>query len=319
MYPVIDLHCDLLLYLSIDPKRTPFDDQSRCSISQLGAGNVKLQTMALFSETKKHSVLLGKKQWECFLNLPQTYPEYFQFFTGEVSKKISLIAAIENTSVICSEDEPLQEGLHLLDQMLQKTPFFYISLTWNQENRFGGGAESKVGLKKEGTTLLRHLSGRGIAIDLSHASDKLAEDILNTIEKKNLELSVMASHSNFRKITKQLRNLPDEIAKEIIHRKGIIGINFFGKFLETPITLYEQIDYGLKLGGENALCFGADFFYDADFSSLLHHGFLEGLQDASVYPHILHSLEKNMKLSKPQIEAIASKNALNFIKNHITL
>lgn len=183
MFPIIDLHCDAPLFFAMDPKRTPFDPLSRCSIDQLQAGNVKLQTMVIFSETKKHSVLLGTKAWEAFLNLPKKYPQYFSFFNGEFTDKIALIGAIENASAICSEDEPLPQGIHRLDSMLKQAPFFYISLTWNEENRFGGGAETTVGLKKDGISLLDHLSGKGLAIDLSHTSDKLAEDILNIIAR----------------------------------------------------------------------------------------------------------------------------------------
>lgn len=312
MIPIFDLHCDFPSFCALGPNRTPFDSVSRCSVQQLTAGNVKLQTMVIFSETKVYSVIFGEKAWESFLNLPKKYPQHFSFFNGELTDKISLIAAIENASVICSEDEPLQKGIHRLDQMLKQAPFFYISLTWNEENRFGGGAESSVGLKKDGIALLDHLSGKGIAIDLSHASDRLATDILNIIERKHFDLSVIASHSNFRSIISQPRNLPDEIAKEIIHRQGLIGMNFYGKFLKTTTTLYKHIEYGLKLGGEEALCFGADFFCDADFPNL-DYRFLDGLQDASVYPSILHTLEKQCGLSKSQIEAIAYKNALNFL------
>lgn len=316
MFPIFDLHCDFPLFLAMDPKRTPFDPVSRCSIRQLEAGNVKLQTMVIFSETKVYSVILGKKAWESFLDLPKKYPQHFSFFNGELTDKISLIAAIENASAICSEDEPLQKGIDRLDQMLKQAPVFYISLTWNDENRFGGGAESSVGLKNDGIALLDHLSGKGLAIDLSHTSDRLATDILNIIERKHFELSVIASHSNFRSIVSQPRNLPDEIAKEIIYRQGLIGMNFYGKFLKTAKTLYKHIEYGLKLGGEEALCFGADFFCDSDFPHL-DYRFLEGLQDASVYPNILNTLEKQCGLSKTQIEAIAYKNALNFLSARI--
>lgn len=137
--PIVDLHCDFPLFLAMDQKRTAFDPLARCSIPQLEKGNVKLQTMVIFSETKKHSTLQGRKAWECFLSLPKKYPQHFAFFTGELTEKISLIAAIENASAFCSEEEPFYDGLDRLDQMLKAAPFFYISLTWNEENRFGGG------------------------------------------------------------------------------------------------------------------------------------------------------------------------------------
>ena len=71
---------------------------------------------------------------------------------------------------------------------------------WNQENRFGGGNASDVGLKREGELFLEYLGGKGVAIDLAHPSDALAHDILNYIDKKSLKVTPIASHSNFRVI-----------------------------------------------------------------------------------------------------------------------
>ena len=70
-----------------------------------------------------------------------------------------------------------------------------------------------------------------IAIDLSHTSDFLAHDILNYIDKMGLNVRTIASHSNFRKIAEVVRNLTDEIAKEILKRGGVIGFNLFKSFV----------------------------------------------------------------------------------------
>ena len=55
----------------------------------------------------------------------------------------------------------------------------------------------------------------------------------------------------------------DDLAKEIIKRKGIIGVNFLRAFLhnDDPNVFYEHILHGTKIGGENAMCFGADYFF----------------------------------------------------------
>ena len=61
---------------------------------------------------------------------------------------------------------------------------------------------------------------------LSHTSDALAHDIFNHIDKHKLAVPVIASHSNFRSVSDHVRNLPDEIANEIVNRNGLIGMNF---------------------------------------------------------------------------------------------
>ncbi|NGX27811.1 MAG: hypothetical protein K940chlam6_01749 [Chlamydiae bacterium] len=304
---VIDLHCDLLAYLAMSPDRTPSNPAPRCSGPQLKAGNVKIQTLAISSETNIYSLCFGLRQLEIFLELPEKYPEYFS--------KESIIPAFENASSFCIENEPLEDVFQRLENILTRISPLYIGITWNGENRFGGGCGSTSGLKEEGKELLKFLSGRGIAIDFAHATDSLARETLNYIDAKNLDLRVMASHSNFRTLQSHIRNLPDDIAKEIIQRDGLIGLVFYKKFLGQPVNLYKQIEYGLKLGGENALALGADFFCTEDYSFLLSGevGFFDEMSNASQYPSILEGIQREMALSQDQLAAIASENAQKFI------
>lgn len=303
---VVDLHCDLLLYLAGDVKRDPFNPEVRCSATQLKAGNVKLQVLALYTETGPESVLNGQKQLEAFLSLPKKYPD---FFTTD-----SILPAFENASGFALESEPLDTAFSRLETILDQIPPLYISLTWNGENRFGGGCGSDAGLKKDGEELLKRLSGTGIAIDLSHASDKLARELLNFIDKQSLDLRVMASHSNFRALLDQERNLPDDVAKEIIARGGLIGLVFFKKFLKSPSQLSEMIAYGHKLGGEKNMAFGSDFFYLGDLPPQTGpYGFFDELSDASKYPLILKQIQSELQLSERQMAELASENALKFI------
>lgn len=324
-YPVVDLHCDLLSFLQAKPERTPFDPVSRASHPQMKGGGVRLQTLAIFTYPKKGSTDLAREQIEIFSHLPQRYKEHYDFFRGEpslenASDKIFLLPAFENASGFCEEDEPLEKGLSRLQHIYEKLKrILYISLTWDGENRFGGGNGSSVGLKEDGKQLLRWMDGKKIAVDLSHTSDTLAHEILNFIDKQKLSIPVIASHSNFRSVTNALRNLPDEIAREIIQRRGIIGFNFFSVFLGSAQNLLKHLEHGLKLGGEHALCFGADFFCDKDFPGVeqkyqTNTLFFDELSDASKYPAILQRAKQELNLSSAQLKAIASGNFLAFAK-----
>ena len=307
---VVDLHCDLLAYLAKDPTRGPLDPAPRCSALQQRGGNVTLQTYAIFSETAPHSLSYGLKQLDLFLSLPHQYPTFF-------NSQNSLVA-FENGSTFCLEKEPIEDVFKRLELILAKVHPLYIGLTWNEENRFGGGCGSwsQCGLKEDGKGLLTFLSGRNIAIDFSHASDLLARDILNFIDANNLDFSLLASHSNFRTVHPQKRNLPDDIASEIIQRKGVIGLVLYGKFLGTVENLYRQIEFGFKLGGTSSLAFGADFFCLDDMSHQIKNEgfFFDEMSDASKYPSILQSIEKEVGLTPSQLQAFASQNALEFIK-----
>ncbi len=321
--PVIDLHNDLLTYLAHQPGRTPEEPASRSSYGQMQAGNVAMQVLAIYTVTGIKSVTEGKAQIDEYLKLLKYYPTLFSSFQGTLniaSPQISLLPAIENASGFASESETLSDAISRLEEYLKLLGrILYIGMTWDNENRFGGGNLSLVGLKEDGKHLLEWMHGKKIAIDMSHTSDRLAYDIINFIEQKGFEIPVIASHSNFRAISNYPRNLPDEIAKEIIRRKGLIGLNFFAPFIHQtdPTAIVRHVEYALSLGAENALCFGADFFYDADFSNIREkyqreNAFYPELSNSSVYPSVLALLEEKLKLKQEQLEKIGYKNVLTF-------
>ena len=309
--PVTDLHCDLLSYLAQGRARSYQDPEVRCSHPQLMKGHVFFQTMAIFVETKKGCSAFAAKQVEAYKNLPKD--KFTPLKTLELPSsqdRVHTLPAIESASGLCDEKEKLEVAFQRIDE-IQRTvgPLLYISLTWNMANRFGGGSSASIGLKKDGESLLEYLSGKKIAIDLSHTSDALAYDILNFIDKKKLKLTPIASHSNFRKVVNRNRNLPDELAREIIRRGGVIGFNLMHRFLgDDPL---KHIEHALSLGGEDHLCFGADFFFDGDLSSLqIPFGpfYDDRFRDATCYPKLLELFSE--KLSK---EKIAYKNLASFL------
>ncbi|MGE8514782.1 MAG: dipeptidase [Chryseobacterium culicis] len=316
----VDLHCDLLCYL-LEPGSVIDDKELGCSLPYLKEGNVKLQVMAIYSATGENSTVYGAKQSEIFSNLLQN--ENFFLFEGENYKntdntgKVGVIASIENASGFCSEDETLESGFKNLEAIIEKTQrILYLGITHHTENRFGGGNNSDVGLKEDGKVLLDYFSEKNIAIDLAHTSDQLAYGILNYIDQKNYKIPIMASHSNYRSIHDKKRNLPDELAKEVIKRKGLIGLNFIRNCIDekNPGVLYEHIQHGLDLGGEDFIAYGADFFFCKNHPDKSRHPFFfEGYDDASAFNSINREIEK--RFSSELVKKISHKNALNFIEN----
>ena len=63
MYPVIDLHCDLLSYLEATEGSTHMDTEGiGCALPHLQAGGVKLQVCALYCPTEPGSAGLATVQ-----------------------------------------------------------------------------------------------------------------------------------------------------------------------------------------------------------------------------------------------------------------
>jgi membrane dipeptidase len=322
-HPVIDLHCDLLAHMLNMPNPDPFKREGiGCSFPALEEGNVKLQVMAIFTATQKGSTKLAIRQSEIFASFLAKYPndctlvhDVSTLSQIATSSKLGMVAAIENASGFCEEGEPLEIGLKRLDQIITNTKrIVYIGFTHHAENRFGGGNNSKAGLKEDGKTVLQYLNGKKIAVDFSHASDAMAHDILDYLSKHSLEVPILASHSNYRKVFNHVRNLPDDLAKEIIHRGGIIGVNFLRAFVnnEDSDALYQHINYGIELGGINSICFGADYFgTDGHPDRSRIPFYFKEHADASRYPSILEAISQ--QVSPAVIEGISSKNVMNYL------
>ncbi len=321
-FPLVDLHCDLLAYLANVADASAFDDDGSigCSIPALSDGKVALQTMAIYSATGENSVGSGIEQSDLFADLMEEYPDYVVAFddftdTDDILSdgRIVCISAIENASGFCDEQQDLDEGFEQLEYIREQTgSLLYISMTHDHENRFGVGNTTKVGLKPDGEILLDYLDGQRIAIDLAHTCDALAGDILNYIDRRNLDIPIIASHSNMRAIQPHARNLPDEYVQEIIRRDGVIGINFYREFvsLDDPWALIDHIEYALDQGGEHALCFGTDYFFSPDGED-----FFSDFSDSRSIQVLVEELFTT--LDDDQISRLCYGNAMAFIQRVI--
>lgn len=134
-----------------------------------------------------------------------------------------------------------------------------VTLTWNGVNELGGGAGEPGGLTEFGKAALVEMEQYRMVPDISHASDELFWDVCETTA-----VPLVASHSNARKVCGHRRNLTDEQIREIIRRRGLIGINLYPEFVtgEKDASfddLFRHVEHVLSLGGENVLAMGTDF------------------------------------------------------------
>lgn len=134
----------------------------------------------------------------------------------------------------------------------------FAMLCWNYQNQYACGAAccQESGLTDLGREAARFLMDQGLVLDVSHLSDQGIEDLFKLSDNV-----LIASHSNARQVRDNPRNLRDDQIREIIRRKGLIGLNLFAPFVgEKPglEDLARHIDHILELGGENALAMGQD-------------------------------------------------------------
>ena len=124
--PVVDLHCDMLAYLSGGERAHPGNvEDIGCATPHLQEGNVKLQVMAIFSPTGRGSVVAAQRQVRSFERLSSDHGEFFwqpdDFESVLPSQRTGIVAALENASGLCEEDEPLDVGFARLEGVARET------------------------------------------------------------------------------------------------------------------------------------------------------------------------------------------------------
>ena len=103
-----------------------------------------------------------------------------------------------------------------------------VGLAWGK-TRYAGGTGTPGPLTSAGIDLLPELDRFGIIHDASHLADESFWQLVDLSSGP-----IMASHSNCRAIVPGDRHLSDEMIREIVKRGGVIGINFYDKFLLPP-------------------------------------------------------------------------------------
>ena len=97
----------------------------------------------------------------------------------------------------------------------------------------------------------------------------------------------------------------------------MIGLNFVRAFVnpEKVETLQKHVSHGFELGGENTICYGADYFYTKSHPDKSRFPFyFKAHEHAGCYPIINEVLES--QFGTEQMNKISNQNALEFIKRN---
>lgn len=206
-------------------------------------------------------------------------------------KSVNHILSVENADL-------LDGNIYRL-QYLNECSVKILGLTWNGENCIGGGADTNIGLKPFGKSVVKECEKLGITIDVSHLSDKSFYDVIRIATKP-----VIATHSNSRAICNHKRNLDDNSLIEIFKMGGLVGINLCNDFVgeeDFPGNILRHIERMILLGGENSIALGTDF----DGCTTV-----EGIKSISDMTNFYQIIAKN--LGKTLTNKIFYENAKNF-------
>jgi membrane dipeptidase len=161
------------------------------------------------------------------------------------------------------------EGAEALGNDLSALRLFHrlgmrmLSFTWMRRTAFADGTwenASRGGLTRLGRRAVAEINRLGIVMDISHASDQTAWDVLDTSTAP-----VIASHSNARAVHDHLRNVTDDLIRAIARSDGVIGAVAVSGFISNePPTIarwVDHIDHLVDVAGIDHVGIGADFYH----------------------------------------------------------
>ena len=114
-----------------------------------------------------------------------------------------------------------------------------LVLVWRGESLIGGAHDTDLGLTPFGREVTRECFRLGIIPDLSHASDRLAYEVIDMARAAGRP--VIASHSNFREICDVTRNLSSELYREIAALGGVVGISLYPPHLSKKTAGIDEV------------------------------------------------------------------------------
>lgn len=189
-----------------------------------------------------------------------------------------------------------------------------IGLTHYGPNRYGGGTRSEVGLALDALPLLRNIEQLGIALDLTHLSDKAFWQIADHFGGR-----VLASHQNARKFCNWQRQFSDEQLKFVAKRDGVVGVAFDAIMMQPgwvrgvtkpEVTIeraVDNIDHVCQLAGDHRhVGIGSDL--DGGYGNEQTPADLDTIADLQKLPELLE--KRGYKADA--IEAILHGNWIRF-------
>lgn len=262
-FPVADAHVDVLWRMEHEQLSFYGEASSlMAGYQKLLAGGIHTQVFALFTMPtasageQAESIL---RQIDLFYgqvaksNKVQPVTSAADYLTAQGTGTVAAILSLEGGGCLHGQAELLR--------VYHRLGVRGLGLTWNLANELADGCLEPrgAGLTAQGRRVVEELGQLNMWVDLAHLADAGVRDVF-----KWSKGPVMASHANARAVHQHPRNLPDDVIRELVQRKGWIGLTFEASFLG-PLTevgvddVCRHIDHMLELGAENHLGFGSDF------------------------------------------------------------
>ncbi|MCW4049923.1 MAG: dipeptidase [Candidatus Bathyarchaeota archaeon] len=150
-----------------------------------------------------------------------------------------------------------------------------MGIVYSESNTLGSGLSElgDGGLTDLGYDAVKRMNKTGVIIDVSHAGDKTAMDVIEASEKP-----LIISHVGSRTLTNNARMLPDEVLQACAERDGVVGVEVAGfapRTAKNPDAsiecLLEHLEYLIDVIGVDHVGAGPDTLW-GDHQGLYRQG-----------------------------------------------
>lgn len=231
------------------------------------------------------------------------------FERGSREGKINVVTGMEGMSQI-------GEDIDRIDWYYEEVGVRHAMLTWNEQNALATGwpQDPERGLTEAGKRAVDRIQRLGMVMDVSHLNDKSFWDVMDAAQAP-----VIASHSNARSVCGAMRNLTDEMIRELAGTGGVIGMNSLREFIDEDVskqTVQRLADHAVhvaELVGTEHLALGYDFddYLEADalssFSGHLDSPSGDGIASEAEAGNLLTEL-RGRGFTEEEIRQVACEN-----------
>jgi len=184
-----------------------------------------------------------------------------------------------------------------------------VGLMYNHDNQIGGGAGTSSnkdrGLTSLGKKIVGQLMERGMVIDLAHANQKTADDILEQVENYN---KTAVTHTALRNphMSSQInpeRLIDKAMLKQIAKKGGVVGFTPTTHFMPSMEAYIDQIKQASDLTGS-----AKNIAVGSDMGGLNAQDLFKELKEIGQLGIIAEKLSEKANLTDEQIADIMFGN-----------
>lgn len=308
---IIDMHCDTLLESYRHPEQSFYDGPTNINLKLMQEYGSLAQCFAMYLPWKSS----GEDPYDLLKWIYANYQVQMEKYK-DVIRPAYTAEDIERNAAdgFLSSFLTIEDGAFIEDQIdrvdeVYKMGVRMIALIWNHENSiaYPNSRDPELhakGLKPLGIETVEKMNELGMIVDCSHLNEGGFYDVAKYSSKP-----FVCSHSCARALCDHQRNLTDDQLKTLGDKGGVVGVNFYGHFLNqdgTPPTaerVVEHLIYMKDKAGIDSIGFGSDFDGIEDTGELV---------DYSGFAKILEEMDR--KFTDDEIEKISHGNVLRVIR-----